>query len=80
MSSAGNLQEIVPYHVVGNVQEIWYISISRICAGNVTCPVNFLHISCYRKCHFFFLCYGISVTNDNYPVVIDLLKERFGKR
>ena len=22
MSSAGNLQEIVPYHVVGNVQEI----------------------------------------------------------
>ena len=24
--------------------------------------------------------YGITVTNDNYPVVIDLLKERFGKR
>ena len=30
-----------------------YISISRIYAGNVTCPVNFLHISCYRKCHIF---------------------------
>ena len=60
MSSAGNLQEIVPYHVVGNVQEICKF------------PVHFrlpdmcwkCHLSCTFPAHIllqemphFFLCY-----------------------
>ena len=60
MSSAGNLQEIVPYHVVGNVQEICKF------------PVHFhlpdmcwkCHLSCKFPAHIllqemphFFLCF-----------------------
>ena len=39
MSSAGNLQEIVPYHVVGNVQEICKF------------PAHFHHLDMCWKCH-----------------------------